>query len=69
MSRSQLEDYLTDIYLFGKEEGISSAKAVARLEKALDKVKGVGGQKKEWILEQYDLECRRETGEIRRSHV
>ncbi len=65
LDHRQLEDYLTEVYLQGREDGFNRKGEIERLELVLEKVKGVGVKKKELIVELYDLECRQETGEIR----
>lgn len=69
MDHRQLENYLTEIYLQGREEGFNRKGETSRLERTLEKVKGIGQKRKELILELFDMECRMETGEIRRKHV
>ena len=69
LDHRQLEDYLTETYLQGREDGFNRKGEVSKLERILEKVKGIGQKRKELILELFDMECRTETGEIRRKHV
>lgn len=67
MKKHKLEEFLTEIYLKGREDGFNRKGEVKRLEQVLEKVKYIGQKRKELIIELYDYRCRMETGEVRKN--